>query len=250
MVKNNEQQIKIMSYNIHKGHSIFNKLSIVEMKKQLDVWNPDILFLQEVQGENKKWEKKHKDWPMDGLHVFLGKDRWENIAYEANALYRHGHHGNAILSKYPIKKVNNYNISTSKFEQRGILHAQIEINKEIPLLHAFCVHLSLNGKGRKWQLEVIADIIKSLPKDNPIILAGDFNDWFNYAKTRLNTIEDMKEILREKIKNPRSYPSGYPLLSLDRIYTRGFEIKDAIIGNKPFGNTSDHSPVLAIIEKK
>lgn len=60
----------------------------------------------------------------------------------------------------------------------------------------------------------------------------------------------MKEILREKIKNPRSYPSGYPLLSLDRIYTRGFEIKDAIIGNKPFGNTSDHSPVLAIIEKK
>lgn len=241
-------KMNIMSYNIHKGFSRFKKLSIFEIKNQIIKWDPDIVFLQEVQGKNNKWEDLHSFWPKEGLHDFFAKDPWTHVAYGANALYKHGHHGNAILSKFPILSYENYNVSTSKLEQRGILHAIIDWNN-ISNVHLFCVHLSLSGKGRKWQLNVLAELVKNLPDNAPVIIAGDFNDWFNHAKKKLVKETGLNEVLKEYLKNTRSFPSEYPVLSLDRIYTKGFEITSGEIG-KSCGKISDHAPVTASLVLK
>lgn len=243
MKNERKNNINVMTYNIHKGFSRFKKLSIFDIRAQIENWDPDIVFLQEVQGKHNKFEELYELWPKEGLHDFFAKDPWNHVAYGANALYDEGHHGNAILSKYPIIHYENHNVSTSKLEQRGILHAIIKWNGE-KNVHLFCVHLSLSGKGRKWQLKVLADLIKELPENIPVIIAGDFNDWFNYAKSSLLKDTGLNEILRKHLKNVRSFPSEYPLLSLDRLYTRGFDIISGEIG-KSCGKISDHAPVTA-----
>ena len=43
--------------------------------------------------------------------------------YGKNAMYPHGHHGNAILSRLPIRQFANHDISDHALEKRGLLHA-------------------------------------------------------------------------------------------------------------------------------
>lgn len=241
--------LKVMSYNIHKGFAK-KKLSIQSIKNEILNNDPDIVFLQEVQGENKKHEvhKKYKqNWPLLSQHDFLGEDVWVNRIYGKNAVYEHGHHGNAILSKYPIIKSFNYNVSTSKLEQRGILHVVIDLPYRKEHLHVFCVHLSLNGKGRIWQLKELKKIIENnVPSECPVIIGGDFNDWFNYAKKYLIKGTELIEVFKQCNVCSRSFPSKFPLLSLDRFYVRGLNIVSGGV-LRGLEHLSDHSPIMAIL---
>ena len=54
-------------------------------------------------------------------HDFLAEGVWPNTAYGGNAIYDHGHHGNAILSRFPILSSHNQDISELRFERRGML---------------------------------------------------------------------------------------------------------------------------------
>jgi endonuclease/exonuclease/phosphatase family metal-dependent hydrolase len=47
-------------------------------------------------------------------------------AYGMNAVYDHGHHGNALLSSFPIGNQHNHDVSDHAYEQRGILHCVLE----------------------------------------------------------------------------------------------------------------------------
>ena len=62
---------------------------------------------------------------------------WREVAYGRNATYRHGHHGNAVLSRYPIVAQENEDISAHAFENRGLLHCEIKLGakRAEPALH-------------------------------------------------------------------------------------------------------------------
>ena len=62
----------------------------------------DIIFLQEVVGQNSARAKRHPTWPDQAQHEFLADSVWRYFAYGKNAFYPDGHHGNAIISKFPI----------------------------------------------------------------------------------------------------------------------------------------------------
>jgi endonuclease/exonuclease/phosphatase family metal-dependent hydrolase len=48
---------------------------------------------------------------------------------------------------------------------------------------------------------------------------------------------------------PRTFPSAFPMLRLDRIYQRGFAVRSArVLRGKPWSQLSDHSPILAELE--
>lgn len=48
---------------------------------------------------------------------------------------------------------------------------------------------------------------------------------------------------------PRTFPSAFPWLRLDRIYQRGFAVRSArVLRGKPWSQLSDHSPILAELE--
>jgi endonuclease/exonuclease/phosphatase family metal-dependent hydrolase len=94
--------LRIASYNIHKGVSAFGRQArIHHLKQAIAGLDADILFLQEVQGRHDVHAQRHAGWPDAGQHEFLAGDSHHHV-YGKNAVYQHGHHGNALLSRYPI----------------------------------------------------------------------------------------------------------------------------------------------------
>ena len=88
-----QSALHITTYNIHKGFSQFNRRMMVhELRERLRGLNPDIVFLQEVQGLHLGHAENHDDWPDSPQHEFLAEDVWEASAYGRNMLYDHGHH--------------------------------------------------------------------------------------------------------------------------------------------------------------
>ncbi len=99
-------------------------------------------------------------------------------AYGRNAVYDEGHHGNAILSRFPILGWENEDMSSHGYERRGLLHCELRPPGWPETLHCVCVHLGLWGRHRGVQIEKLRRRIERLvPPAAPLIVAGDFNDW-------------------------------------------------------------------------
>ena len=244
-----QDKLHIATYNIHKGFSNFNRrMMIHELRDRLRTLNADVIFLQEVIGHHKGHSARYKDWPNGSQYEFLADSTWTDFAYGKNAVYDEGHHGNAILSRYPIVQWDNEDISAHRYENRGILHCEISIPEWKENLHCVCIHLGLSAPGRKKQLSALNRRIEKLvPQQSPLIIAGDFNDWrevANYTLIQQLGLTEVFELTRGRAA--RSYPSWLPILRLDRIYVRGFCIEQTQVHRgRPWSRISDHAVLSA-----
>jgi len=240
--------LHIATYNIHKGFSQFNRRMMVhDLREQLRALSPDVVFLQEVQGLHLRHHRKHEDWPADPQHEFLAGDDWES-AYGKNVVYDHGHHGNAILSRFPIVSSHNQDVTHLQFERRGMLHTQIATPLFEAPVHCVCVHLSLLGRSRKKQMEALAERLDDwAPGDSPLIIAGDFNDWRNRAHDHLAERLNLTEVFAGINGRPaKSFPANAPVFRLDRIYVRGLSVVSAQVHfGAPWSRISDHAALSA-----
>jgi len=161
--------LHVSTYNIHKGFSQFNRrMMIHELRDHLQVLGADIIFLQEVQGLHSRHAARFEDWPDEPQYEFLADQVWPEFAYGRNAVYDHGHHGNAILSRYPIVRAENQDVSHHALERRGMLHCEIELPEMPQRLHCICVHLALHERGRRHQVGAIIERLnREVPDDAP-----------------------------------------------------------------------------------
>jgi endonuclease/exonuclease/phosphatase family metal-dependent hydrolase len=165
-------KLRVVSYNIHKGRSLGGRDSLPELRLGLHGLHADILFLQEVQGRNQ--QRVH----LDAQHESLAAALRMQVAYGCNAVREMTDHGNALLSRYPILKFENENVSDHSLEQRGLLHGELDI--EGRHVHCFVVHLGLFAGSRARQIQAMAQRINRLVGPHePVLIAGDFNDWRN-----------------------------------------------------------------------
>ena len=116
------------------------------------------------------------NWPKTPQYEFLADSIWTDFAYGRNAVYPDGDHGNALLSKFPIIRYENLDISIAGPERRGLLHSVLQVPGHEEF-HAICVHLGLREPHRAQQLELLCNLLDSLPQGAPVVVAGDFNDW-------------------------------------------------------------------------
>lgn len=248
--------LKIVTYNIHKGFSHFNRRMVMhELRERLRELDADIVFLQEVQGENCGDAKRHLNYPTLPQHEFLADQIWPHHAYGKNAVHDEGHHGNAILSRYPIVRWDNQDISAHRFESRGLLHCEIALPdtgqpETKHLLHCICVHFGLFKRGRGIQFNALVERINQMvPKDAPLIIAGDFNDWRNHASDLLAHELQLHEVFEASRGKPApSYPAGLPLLRMDRIYVRGLSIQQGgMHAHHQWNKISDHVALSATL---
>ncbi|WIM04735.1 MAG: endonuclease/exonuclease/phosphatase family protein [Candidatus Nitricoxidivorans perseverans] len=243
--------LHIATYNIHKGFSQFNRRMVVhELRERLRELDPDIAFLQEVQGLHLGHAEAHEDWPEEPQHEFLAAEVWQSTAYGRNVIYEHGHHGNAILSRLPILASHNQDVTHLRFERRGLLHCAVDVPGMARQLHCVCAHLSLFGRSRRRQIDALATRLETIvPAGAPLIVAGDFNDWRNSAHDLLAERMGLIEVFAGiKGRPPRSYPSALPVLRLDRIYVRGFHIETAqVLFGPPWSEISDHAALSATL---
>lgn len=245
--------LQIATFNIHKGVTHFNaRLALHAQRDILRKISPDILFLQEVREKHHAHSQRFEAWPQAGQLHFLSHPHWPHHAYGKNAEDKNGHHGNAILSKYPIIQSQNTDISAHTMEQRGLLHCEIHIPHWPTPLHAFCVHLGLFAHWRRSQLSSIAEYItQNIDAQSPLIIAGDFNDWSTKSGRNFAKHLHLHEAFTQHHGcHARSFPAWLPMLRLDRIYVRGFNIQHVEVhAGRHFLNISDHAMLSSTLKK-
>ena len=243
--------LNIATYNIHKGFSFFkHRLVIHGVREHLRALNADVVFLQEVQGVHARHARRLTNWPEQPQYEFLADAIWPDFAYGKNAAYDAGHHGNAILSRFPIVRWDNEDISEHRFESRGLLHCEIELPGWDTTLHCVCVHLGLLARHRNLQMRALRERIERLvPGDAPLIIAGDFNDWRRHAHRELAEPLRLREVFEHTRGRPaRSFPAALPVFQLDRIYVRGFNVRQARVHHgHPWTLVSDHAALTSTI---
>ncbi|MBA3594122.1 MAG: endonuclease/exonuclease/phosphatase family protein [Polaromonas sp.] len=244
--------IKVLTVNIHKGFTFFNRKFILhELREAVRTVGADVVFLQEVTGTHARHENKVANYPATPHYEFLADSIWPQFAYGRNAVYTNGHHGNAVLSKFPIVSFENRDVSISGPERRGLLHCVLQIPGRETTVHAICVHLGLAESHRLKQLHMLCDMVhKDIAPSAPVIVAGDFNDWRLRAHDVLKQGAGMHEVFVQATgKAARTFPARFPVLRLDRIYVRNaIGHAPVVLPPKPWSHLSDHAPLAAEIE--
>ena len=241
--------LHIATYNIHKGFSNFNRRMVVhELRERLRQLGADLVFLQEVLGDHQLHPQRFPNWPEEPQYEFLADSVWQDFAYGRNSVYDLGHHGNAVLSRYPIIRWDNEDVSAHALESRGLLHCEIDVPSWRSPLHCVCVHLGLTARGRRHQLMALRRRIEQMvPPGAPLVVAGDFNDWRERAGDMLEGGCGLHSAFaRLGARCPRTFPARWPLMPLDRIYVRGLDVHSAcVLSTLPWPHLSDHLPLLA-----
>ncbi|MGC9163743.1 MAG: endonuclease/exonuclease/phosphatase family protein [Thiomonas sp.] len=252
-------ELRVASYNIHKGvlgHGPTKRASILDLRAALLGLQPDLVFLQEVQFLHLRHARRFSAWPEQPQHDFLAQALGMYAAYRTNARTRHGEHGNALLSRYPIIDVAHCDVSDHRFEQRGLLHAQVALPEGGPL-HCIVVHFGLFAASRQRQTERLLDYIAAaVPPQAALIVAGDFNDWHGRIGPQLLQ-QGLADVSAPPLKangktawhqRVRTYPARLPLVPLDRIYARGLVASEIGLGwGRGWARLSDHAPLLAAL---
>ena len=245
--------LRIATFNIHKGVTHFNaRFALHHQRDMLRKLQADVVFLQEVRDEHSQHSQRFSAWPAFGQSEFLADAVWPDFAYGKNSVYPAGHHGNALLSKFPITYSSNQDISAHSSEQRGMLHCEINVPQWDKPLHAVCVHLGLFAQWRRQQLLSVSEYIEQhVPAGAPLIIAGDFNDWGLRTGRIFAERLNMREVFEHHAGKPaRSFPSWLPILRLDRIYVRGFQVKHVEVHSGPqFIKVSDHAILSATLNR-
>ena len=244
--------IKVLTYNVHKGFTTANlKFVLHRIREELHKTDADIIFLQEIQGKHAQRERAVAGWPLVSQFEFLAGSLWPHYAYGKNAIYNIGHHGNAILSKFPFLNWENLNVSDMRRASRSLLHGILELPDSDRKLHVICIHLDLRAYERRRQMRILEKRIReNVPKDEPLIVAGDFNDWRGEVYKYLPQDLALTEVFRQlQGKHAKTFPAFLPVLSVDRIFYRGMQpVACRCFQDDPWHAMSDHLPLYAQFE--
>ena len=238
-----EGSLRILTLNAHQGFGAQGRRNILlRIRDALRTTGADLVFLQEVGVAHGA------EAPVEQYEV-LADGIWKSHAYGRNAVKTSGHHGNAVLSRYPIVGWENVDVSVGGSERRGILHCTLNVPNVAGLLHAVCVHLALREKHRVWQVEWLLELITDrIPADAALVVAGDFNDWRLRAHRRLVREAGLVEVHAGRQGRPaRTFPARYPVLRLDRIYVRNLQHAPLPVPHRPWSTLSDHKPLRAML---
>ncbi|NMM12210.1 MAG: endonuclease [Rhodoferax sp.] len=235
--------VRIATYNIHKGVQGVGpqrRLEIHNLGHAVEQLDADIVCLQEVRKLNRSEAQHFTRWPEMPQADFLAPEGYEAV-YRTNAFTKHGEHGNALLSRWPVVTHQHEDISDHRFEQRGLLHVEVMVHGQS--VHVLVVHLGLVRGSRARQLAQLQRFIeREVPPTAPLLVAGDFNDWGALVKRVLNTVN-----LRafEGARQP-TFPARLPLVQLDYVYARGLTpLTVQVPSGRIWWRMSDHLPLIA-----
>lgn len=243
--------LRVLTVNVHKGYTAFGRRFMLdELRDAVRRVKSDLVFLQEVQGPDaNRHDPRAQGGP--GTQVEYLADRiWPSHAYARNAVAQGRDHGNALLSRWPILRWANHDVSLPDDEPRGLLHCAVQPAGGAPALHVVCVHLGLRQSHRLHQLaRLCALLAEAVPPDAPVVVAGDFNDWRSQADRALRG-SGLVEVFRQRFgRHARSFPARWPLLRLDRIYVRRVAAARPLpLPLRPWARLSDHAPLAAEIQ--
>ena len=234
---NNNEQLKIVCYNIRYGELA----SLEEIAGFFKDQNADIVALQEVDVNTHREAAPHQNGK--DFITELGYHSGMLTAYARTIYYSGGYYGIGILSKYPFKQTRKVLLpmTAGAREQRGMLLADVELpnGKMVTFVSTHLDHST--SEVRSAQVEVVNQTLMDNPY--PVIIAGDFN-----------ADPESKEI-KEGMKNwgracPLEFtaPAKSPRVKIDYIFYYPTDKWNVIKSETPQIQMSDHLPVTAEME--
>jgi endonuclease/exonuclease/phosphatase family metal-dependent hydrolase len=247
-------RLRIVTWNIHKGVrglGLRKRLEIHNMQSAVAGLNADVICLQEVRRINHKEAAHFTQWPAMPQADFLAPAGYEAV-YRTNAFTKHGEHGNALLSRFPVTDHAHEDMSDHRFEQRGLLHATLSVHGKS--MHVIVVHLGLIAASRQRQMAQLSQYIeRDIPKNDALIVAGDFNSpiapvrWAQAALGHSHT--PVRSPLLHALKGHATFPSRLPVVQLDHVFARHAKIVSTLVPQgKEWAGMSDHLPLIVEME--
>lgn len=243
-------QLKVLTYNIHRAIGVDRRFRPERITAILRHYDADIVMLQEVdEGAPRSRE------------LNLAKELAESAGYPSFALghnvsLKKGWYGNATLSRFPIVREKNIDLSMPEsWIRRGCQHTTLDLDGKGGHLEVFNLHLGLSAKERAKQIELLkrSAELSGVAYGTPVLVAGDFNDWRSLlmpAFTNGMGFSCATERRRGPYRCIPTYPSFSPQGGLDRIYHRGpLRLVSAHSCRLQVARVaSDHLPILAEFE--
>ena len=219
-------RLRILTYNIHRAIGLDRRFQPDRIADVLFHHDADIVLLQEVDDGAPRSQRlnlaKELAQLVDYPHFAVGH----------NVQLRTGRYGNATLSRHPILRERNIDLTIGRRKRRGCQHTTIDIEKRAGHVHRleiFNLHLGLSPKERTQQIGklVKSEEFRRLDSQQPTIVAGDFNDWRSLLHPIFTQIRDFNCATQpddELSGALRTFPSFSPTGGLDRVYCRGIKI--------------------------
>jgi endonuclease/exonuclease/phosphatase family metal-dependent hydrolase len=236
--------LRIATYNIAKGVQGVGparRLEIHNLGHAVEQLDADVVCLQEVRKHNHQHARHFARWPEQPQADFLAPQGYEAV-YQTNAFTRHGEHGNAVLSRWPVVSQQHEDMSDHPLEQRGLLHVTLHVQARC--VHVVVLHLGLIAGSRNRQVAQLAHYLqREVPADMPLVVAGDFNDWGAQLRPPLRAMG-----LHDFHSTPpvRTFPARLPLAQLDYVYARGLQpLSVQVPRGRIWWRMSDHLPLMA-----
>lgn len=225
-------RLRVASYNIHRGYGRDGRYDADRILRVLKEMDADIVALQEVD-----FPGRHPDQLLSWLALELGMTEVRGPVRASEV----GRYGNGLLTRYPVKHVEQWDLSVGRYEPRGALAADMLCHGV--MIRVVTTHLGLWPKERPVQTARLLECLQ-INREALTILMGDLNEWQVWGKSL--------RVLRKVFGSPASpptFPAAWPVLALDRIWVsppralRGIQVHRTAESR----TASDHLPVRAEI---
>lgn len=235
--------VRVLTYNIHKCiGGLDRRCDPSRIAETIAHYAADIVLLQEAQ-------RPHDDGAAGDQVEYLAQTLgYRHVAYFPNVARRRGRYGNAVLSRFPITRVNHIDLTLPLKKRRSVVHARIRLrfpSGHARTLNVYNLHLGLSGIERRFQLKrfLSSHPFAHLHARAPLVVGGDFNDvWGSLGKRVLEPAG-----FRGAPQRLFTFPAFAPLRALDAFYVRG-DVRISHVQRAHAGvarRASDHLPLIA-----
>lgn len=222
--------VRVLSWNLHgfvgRGGQRDPRSAMAAVRELA----ADIVALQEVE---ERWRQPGDAPAFDRLRETFGPH-----SAEARTLRSpDGDYGHLLMSRWPMHDVVRLDLAVDRREPRMALSCRVE--SPIGPIRVLAAHLGLSAGERRHQIALIRRHLDDTAEDAAIVL-GDFNEWRRVgAVTRALCPPFEPAVARA------SFPARFPLLALDRIFSRAPLRPVAGKTIRAYRLLSDHLPVMA-----
>lgn len=232
---------RVATYNTHKGRGIDGRIRPSRVADVLREFNADVIALQEVvslTGGRREQDQAQYLADTVGFEFRIGETR----------KLRGAAYGNVVLSRFPVKQVEIYDLTASRRERRGCIRCDLEVAPG-KIVHVFNIHLGTGYMERRRQARMLMsrEVLLASSLKHPRLLLGDFNEWTRGLVSRMLQAEFESVDIQLHLNRRRTYPGVLPLMHLDHMYfDRHLVLEEFSLHRSPKALlASDHLPLLA-----
>jgi endonuclease/exonuclease/phosphatase family metal-dependent hydrolase len=239
-------QFRVITYNIHRAIGVDRRFRPERIVSILRYYGADLVLLQEVD------EGVPRSRELNLAKELAEAAGYPHFALGHNVSLKRGRYGNATLSRYPILRERNIDLSVEEsWIRRGCQHTTLDFDGDGRHLEVFNLHLGLSARERDKQVKLLArsQELTRVVDSTPVLVGGDFNDWRSLLQPFFTDALGFRCATERKSGAYRcipTYPSFSPQGGLDRIYHRGLKLHSVHSCQiRTARIASDHLPIVA-----